>query len=120
MNGVKGNMNSSTDVDTWTGIQQSSFILNHSINKSLRYNQNHRYLYKNGDSFVQYGNVISTDISDWVVRGKKLSDDSNLRIKMVKEQEDEKYTTQDFMLKAKMEKQKKEEEENDRKKNLQN
>ena len=54
------------------------------------------------------------------MRGKKLSDDSNLRIKMVKEQEDEKYTTQDFMLKAKMEKQKKEEEENDRKKNLQN
>ena len=39
---------------------------------------------------------------------------------MVKEQEDEKYTTQEFMLKAKMEKQKKEEEENDRKKNLQN
>jgi hypothetical protein len=56
---VKGTINHSTDVDTVnaTGIQHSSFLANQSINKSIRYNQNHRLSNVQPDpSFVNYGN----------------------------------------------------------------
>ena len=84
-------INNSTDAETITAVHHSSFLLNQSTNKSLRYNQNHRFSYINGDSVLNHGNVA--DFSDCKINGK------NLGINVVTEREDEKYTTMGLLQK---------------------
>ena len=72
---AKHTINHSTDADTinMTGLQYSSFLANHSINKStLGYNQNHRLsMFIPESSQVQ--NKVNLQINnskDYVIKGK--------------------------------------------------
>lgn len=87
----KGVINNSTDVDTVnvTRVQYSSFLANQSVNKSWRYNQNHRFSFILPDSSVgNYGNVTK----DYTLHGKKLIHNHE-SLRSVKEREEDKYTT---------------------------
>jgi hypothetical protein len=87
----KGVVNNSTDVDTVnvTRVQYSSFLANQSVNKSWRYNQNHRFSFIFPDSSVaNYGNATR----DYTLHGKKLAPNHE-SLGSVKEREEDKYTT---------------------------
>jgi len=82
-------VNNSTEMDTAVGNQYSSFLVNQSISKSFRNNQNHRMSRILPDT----SGLNSNDTKDYTILGKKIKPSHDSYLGSVKEREDDKYTT---------------------------